>query len=192
MITSNIAGASSASKDIMVKVVFITPVASFTQSKDTIKLNECVDYVDTSLNKPNAWTWTFEGGNPEFSVAQNPSNICFDAIGTYEIKLISSNPAGGAFVTKNLVVEEMTNSLDELDRVNFSMYPNPASGLVHIQLNDNPAGTVRVYDLTGRKVLEEKIRKGQTIFDLSKEPKGFYQVSIQCGDKETYQKLILP
>jgi len=50
------------------------------------------------------------------------------------------------------------------DKLSFSVYPNPASQRVFIDfsLPLSTSGTISIYDLSGRKVLEQKFIKGET------------------------------
>ncbi|HRZ78185.1 MAG TPA: hypothetical protein P5248_12495, partial [Bacteroidales bacterium] len=44
-----------------------------------------------SFGGPNAWAWTFEGGEPSSSEAQNPSGILFERTGSFTVSLTASN-----------------------------------------------------------------------------------------------------
>ncbi|MCB0403000.1 MAG: gliding motility-associated C-terminal domain-containing protein [Flavobacteriales bacterium] len=67
------------------------PIASFSSSDSTLCLNDCIDFFDLSINNPTSWTWSFPGGNPASSTAQNPTNICYNTSGSYDVQLIVSN-----------------------------------------------------------------------------------------------------
>ncbi|MEO1410224.1 MAG: PKD domain-containing protein, partial [Bacteroidota bacterium] len=52
-----------------------------------------VNFSDLSINSPSSWTWTFPGGSPASSTAQNPT-VIYDTPGTYDVILQVLNAAG--------------------------------------------------------------------------------------------------
>src|SRR6185295_9203182 len=54
----------------------------------------CLDYTDQSTNNPTSWLWTFAGGNPSTSTLQNPTQICYNLPGVYDVTLTASNAFG--------------------------------------------------------------------------------------------------
>ncbi len=66
------------------------PYAAFTASDDTICEGDTVSFTDQSLGNVISWDWTFEGGTPGTSTAQNPS-VTYNTMGTYDVQLIVSD-----------------------------------------------------------------------------------------------------
>jgi gliding motility-associated-like protein len=64
----------------------------------------CFTFVDSSLNNPTQWSWSFEGGTPATSVSQNPDEICWKNDGVYEIKLVVENEFGTDSTIFNLQI----------------------------------------------------------------------------------------
>jgi PKD repeat protein len=60
--------------------------AIFTSDETEICAEESVAFSDLSLGSPSSWSWTFEGGSPETSSAQNPTVMYFIA-GSYDVTL---------------------------------------------------------------------------------------------------------
>jgi PKD repeat protein len=52
-------------------------------------------FTDQSSNAPTSWSWTFQGGTPGTSTAQNPT-ISYAAAGTYTVALVASNSNGSS------------------------------------------------------------------------------------------------
>jgi PKD repeat protein len=75
------------------------PVANFTASATTITAGQSVNFTDTSTNSPTSWSWTFAGGTPSASTAQNPS-VTYNTAGTYTVSLTATNSAGSDTNTK--------------------------------------------------------------------------------------------
>ncbi len=75
------------------------PVADFTASSTTIYEGQSVIFTDASTNSPTSWSWTFEGGTPSSSTAQNPS-VTYSTAGTYDVSLTATNAAGSDTETR--------------------------------------------------------------------------------------------
>src|SRR6202008_88726 len=72
----------------------VAPVANFTASATNITAGGSTNFTDLSTNNPTSWAWTFTGGTPATSTAQNPSGITYATAGCYQVKLIATNSAG--------------------------------------------------------------------------------------------------
>lgn len=64
--------------------------ADFVTLNRDICVGNSVYFMDRSLNNPDTWNWTFIGGSPSSSSAQNPT-IIYSTSGTYPVKLVASN-----------------------------------------------------------------------------------------------------
>jgi gliding motility-associated-like protein len=76
------------------------PDAYFTVSDSNICVGSCVDFSDLSTNTPTTWNWVFTGATPGTSNIANPTNICYNAPGTFTVKLTVSNLNGTDSLTK--------------------------------------------------------------------------------------------
>ena len=94
----------SSSNNVVVTVTSCTlPTAGYIVSNDTICEGVCVDFTDQSTGA-TSWQWTFNGGSPGSSTAQNPVNICFNTAGTFTIEQIVTNSNGSDTTTSSIVV----------------------------------------------------------------------------------------
>jgi PKD repeat protein len=73
--------------------MFFEPAADFSMDTAVTCENGTVQYTDLSTEEILTYTWAFEGGTPPTSSDQNPS-VNYAAAGTYQVKLVVSNPAG--------------------------------------------------------------------------------------------------
>jgi len=80
------------------------PVAAFTASATTICVGSCINYTDNSTGAPTSWSWTFGGGTPATSTAQNPASICYSAPGTYTTTLTATNGFGSSSASQTITV----------------------------------------------------------------------------------------
>ena len=67
------------------------PIPDFSADTTAICQSYSVDFTDLSTNNPTSWNWSFPGGTPSSSTAQNPQNIVYNAAGTYDVTLEVSN-----------------------------------------------------------------------------------------------------
>jgi len=82
--------------DIMVKGAPVSaPVASFDGTPTTICQGSSVTFNDNSINLPTSWSWTFAGGTPATSTAQNPT-VTYNTAGTYNVSLVATNSSGSS------------------------------------------------------------------------------------------------
>jgi PKD repeat protein len=82
----------------------ILPVANFSASATSITQSNSINFTDTSTVAPGgqaitSWTWSFEGGTPTSSNAQNPT-ITYNQTGSFNVSLTVANPSGSDTETK--------------------------------------------------------------------------------------------
>lgn len=70
------------------------PTADFTSDMTTVPPSCPVTFTDQSQGVPTTWSWSFPGGNPSSSSAQNPSEILYETPGTYDVTLLIENEFG--------------------------------------------------------------------------------------------------
>lgn len=71
----------------------IPPVADFASNVTSVCAGGTVAFTDASTAGPTAWNWTFSGGTPATSTAQNPS-VVYNTPGVYNVSLTAINPNG--------------------------------------------------------------------------------------------------
>jgi hypothetical protein len=84
-------------------------VVLFQSSDSHICPGTCTDFINLSSNA-SSFLWSFPGANPAVSTDANPTGICYNTPGTYDVTLIGSNG----------------NTSDTLHLANFvTVYPTP-------------------------------------------------------------------
>jgi len=58
----------------------------------------CTNFNNISLNAVS-YVWSFPGANPSTSVDVNPTNICYNSPGQYDVTLVATNAAGSDTIT---------------------------------------------------------------------------------------------
>ncbi|MBP6311310.1 MAG: PKD domain-containing protein [Flavobacteriales bacterium] len=133
---SNLAGviASPALSNTVTMVVTGPPLSEFSESSAQICAGSSVTFTDASLLSPTSWAWSFPGGSPSNSTAQNPV-VSYAAPGTYTVTLIASNGNGtGTTQTKtdHITVLAVPTSGCTVTR---STPPAAGIGITNVQLN---------------------------------------------------------
>jgi PKD repeat protein len=77
------------------------PTAGIVASATEVCQKFCVNYFDSTSNNAVSWQWLFPGGSPSTSTLQNPTNICYDVPGLYDVTLITTGPNGSDTLTKD-------------------------------------------------------------------------------------------
>jgi agmatine deiminase len=75
------------------------PDAQFTANHTSIYAGDSVQFTDLSTNSPTSWSWSFPGGTPSSSTAQNPS-VTYNTPGSYDVTLTVYNSVGDDTETK--------------------------------------------------------------------------------------------
>jgi len=97
---TNAYGSNSVTKTGYITVSTLqAPVAAFTASATTVTVGGSVTFTDQSTNSPTSWSWTFPGGTPSTSTAQNPT-VTYSTAGTYSVTLTATNAAGNNTLTR--------------------------------------------------------------------------------------------
>ena len=81
------------------KAIAQAPVPNFTASITTICGGGNISFTDQSTNSPTSWNWSFPGGTPSSSTAQNPT-VNYNTSGTFSVTLTASNGSGNNMITK--------------------------------------------------------------------------------------------
>ena len=104
---SNASGTDTQSKTGLITVTAPAMQATFAMSANTVTEGETVAFSDQSTGNPSSWYWTFEGGTPANSTAQNPS-VKYVKSGKYDVTLKVSNAYGNHETVMQDVVTVLT------------------------------------------------------------------------------------
>ena len=70
-----------------------------------------VQFMDQSLYNPTSWTWSFPGGSPATSSAQNPT-VTYANNGLYDVTLTATNQYGSTTLTESAYIEIGPNGVE--------------------------------------------------------------------------------
>jgi PKD repeat protein len=117
---SNEQGATTVSKTdyINVKERPLKPVADFDQDTTYADLGGIINFIDSSKNSPNKWTWYF--GDIDSSFAQHP-NVQFTKAGIYTVTLIASSDWGADTIVKPNLIQIGSNGEKPTSNFEFTL-----------------------------------------------------------------------
>ncbi len=86
--------------------------------------------------------------------------------------------------------------LDDMLSRSVTLYPNPTSGAVNINMNLSSTSDIyfTVYDITGAKKADYTVSKAQSglySIDMGVLPNGIYMITIKAGNATTSKKVVL-
>ncbi len=73
--------------------------ADFSATPTVVGIGETVSFTDQSAGNPISWSWTFTGGTPLSSTAQNPT-VSYSTAGSYSVTLTVTNADSSYSATK--------------------------------------------------------------------------------------------
>ncbi|MFV8346312.1 discoidin domain-containing protein [Flavobacterium sp. ZB4P13] len=107
-------------------------ISAFTANKTLIMPNGSINFTDKSAGNPTSWSWSFPGGTPSTSTAQNPT-VTYSTEGIYPVTLSVTSASGTDIVTKNSYINVSTFvpqtgwSLKYVDSEEISSETTPAT-----------------------------------------------------------------
>ncbi|MEO8150840.1 MAG: T9SS type A sorting domain-containing protein [Bacteroidia bacterium] len=101
------------------------PVISIASSDSAFCEKKCIDFFDLSTNNPISWQWYFPGADSVSSLLQNPTNICYNSYGSFDVTLIACNAFScDTLILTNFINEYQTPS-DSIYQSNDTLYSMP-------------------------------------------------------------------
>jgi len=156
------------------------PLAEFHADHTDVTVGTYLNFFSDATGDDLSFDWYFEGGTPETSNEENPSEIYYLIMdwATYDVTLIVSNPFGSDTMTKVDYIETFPESVpDRLNENDIRLYPNPNNGLFTIALPAGAEVEVIVMDISGRPVFTQQMPSGK--IDLTGLQKGLYLVKLK-------------
>jgi len=141
----------------------LPPVADFS-ANTTLCINDCISFTDLSTNTPTTWAWSFSGTDTVMSTQQNPTNICYDTTGVYQVSLTVTNINGSDTKTvTNYIVVDSCNVMAKILTVPNIFTPNHdgMNDLWMITGGDIQSNNTSVFNRWGELLFESNsINKG--------------------------------
>lgn len=137
--------------------------AEFFADRTTVCTGDAVNFSDDTYNQVSGWTWSFPGGTPSSSSAQNPV-ITYSTPGVYEVSLTATDgtTTDSEVKTGYITVLPASSSLPFLEGFeNYSTLNNMTQWQVINQNNNNTFTIESTFGHTGTKCAK-LVNYGQT------------------------------
>lgn len=135
---------------------------------------------------------------PEGTVINNTATAVFNRGATTQTTNVATNyiPGDTTTVTDTTVVTDTTDTTTLIWPVEpepgFSIYPNPSTGRVIVQLTGTDAAEIKVLSAAGQLVLEKSLAESATEeIDLNAFGAGVYFIHVKGDDLNRVEKLII-
>ncbi len=165
------------------------PIAFFGANKLVVDKGTEVNFYDFSINRPENWEWTFEGGTPGSSTEQHPV-VTYEEAGSYSVSLKTVNSFGESlferemYITVNLPSD--TWLIDYSDKV--IIYPNPAGDYLIIDHDQVVIPSrYKIFNTLGMAVKEGIVEENIIVSGL---PPGIYFIRIKVNNTFVTKKFI--
>jgi hypothetical protein len=152
----------------------------------------------------NGFIATYSGSGAYSSVKVIPGNIFMGSAsldGADNLYLTGAMSDSASFDAINLTSNNVATmflarygtatGIESYQEDNFSVYPNPSSGMLTCELKSSEATTVQLYNTIGEKIYEEKITTDKIQVDLSGFKKGIYLMSIGNRTSLSSRKIVV-
>lgn len=115
---ANTNGCINTSQVTVTVISCVPPVVNLSASDTTVCINNCISFTDLSANTPTSWTWYFFGADTPTDNNQNPTNICYSSVGSFDVALVSSNAFGtDSLFLDNYITVDSCNVPEEITPV---------------------------------------------------------------------------
>jgi PKD repeat protein len=172
-------------------VTIYPPVANFAPVSTNTACAHTFTLTDNSTNSPTSWSWYMPGATPSTSTLQNPV-ITYTSSGIKNISLSATNASGSStIITKTITVNTCTG-LEELTGEQISIYPNPASDYININIDNSiEHATIKLVDVLGKEVLLSHATQSNFQLNLNGISNGIYSLNLTDSHNRSFTKLIV-
>ncbi|MEO8150144.1 MAG: T9SS type A sorting domain-containing protein [Bacteroidia bacterium] len=102
-----------------------SPLAMLSSSDTAFCEKQCINFFDVSTNNPTSWQWFFPGSDSLTSTLQNPTNICYNSYGSYDVTLITCNAFGCDTLLLTNYISCYQNPVDSIYQSNDTLFSLP-------------------------------------------------------------------
>jgi hypothetical protein len=149
-----------------IPVVMITPVTATICEAEPLKL---------TASGASTYSWSPGGGSTAVIYITPAISSVYTVTGV--------NQNGCTATVSAKIIVEPCSGLNESSYVksNMSIFPNPSTGLINIELFSKEESVISVMNSMGKLILEINVRDGHETIDLSDKGKGLYFVMVRTG-----------
>lgn len=161
---------------------------------------ETSDYTTDIMEEADDYNWTIDPPVAGVIIGnENTATVSWNAefTGVAYISVTGGNACGNGEVSAALEVQVVNSivGLTEPDDPAVSIFPNPASGIIHVNLSSigsyNPV--VRLVNMIGIELFNSGVvnNVSDIVFPVSGYAPGVYLLSVNTGDRQLTRKIII-
>jgi photosystem II stability/assembly factor-like uncharacterized protein len=174
----NSCGNGTPSQDL---VITVNPSPAPSVSGNSLVCDNETDEYTTPENAGSSYTWEVTGGNITSGADSPTISVLWGNPGTGTVAVTETNSQGCAVTAQILQVTiDDCNGINEVKDNSVRVYPNPASGFVHV--TNLKAATIRIYNLLGVEEMTVYHASGLCTIDVSLFDNGIYFVKVEQND----------
>lgn len=148
-------------------------------STDTICAGESITLI---ANGAASYAW---------STGATTSTITISPSSTTMYIVTATDNVGCTALSSSIIVVELCIGLEEIANTQMSIYPNPTSGVLYIESQDEIA-SIKVFDVNGRTVAEEnKLSAGKMQLNVGNFSEGVYTIQLKTSSGNATSKRFL-
>lgn len=134
-----------------------------------------IDITDKATWSDGSWNWLPSGDVDLTSLAAQSSYVAF--------KYTSTSEQSATWEVDNILIFGIQGvGINETEREDVTLYPNPATDFFNI--NANTEGQLNIIDLTGRNVMTATLQKGINRINISTLHQGMYLIRVTNKDNK--------
>ncbi|MBI2057346.1 T9SS type A sorting domain-containing protein, partial [Candidatus Pacearchaeota archaeon] len=187
---ANCANPTTATSNTITISVNPLPVAQFSASNTNIDAGVCINYNDLSSGNPTSWSWTFSGAAPNSSTLKNPTNICYNTAGTYQVSLTATNSCGSDTESK-LSYIDVSTGINELKTNSIKIFPNPVKEKLIVQFENSQKGKFILLNIFGQEIYNQQISGEKIEIGLSEFSEGIYFLIVETEKRIFREKIFV-
>lgn len=176
-------------------------IVDFSTPTRIIAIDEIITFYNYSLFKNNATTkykWIIEGA--KFNPSLKSPRVKFPSEGYYDVTLeVTVDSVTTSFTKKNYIIcgsPDPIIGIDQIDNPEISIYPNPASDIVHMKLKNLSSDNVEisVYDIYGKiikGITQSTVASNQISLNFSTTSQGVYFINVKTDNGNYVRQISL-
>lgn len=115
----------------------------------------------------------------------------FDQVGEYQVTLTATDASGNmASVVVTVIVTETLGVDDLSQEIGVRVFPNPVRDKLTLQ-SDQPMLRLKLFDISGKKILDENVNQTDMEFDVSRVQQGVYLLQVHFADEVVVTKRLI-
>lgn len=183
--------------DVLLREDYITvvmaPTADFEGNPTQLYAGETVDFTSLSTGEELGFEWYFEGGSPETSTEENPSEVLYDTPGLFDVRLIVTNEFGVDTLLKEDYIDAMPVGIGEHSSNAFNIYPNPTRDNINIRFDKQAKYELQLSNLSGVMIAKYQVSGQEASIQTGSFQAGIYMLrAVNLKTEESFtSKLII-